>query len=184
MADVCLRSLDPKTGELEYRLSFWVAAIAFTCLYVIFPVSTGVAVPSNFVRAPTEPVETISSIIHVTADNIDIQMDTLDGEKSFHGTQMVAFQRNSESLEKVVLSPFERQGGRKLRVPAEIKKLLPPRVQAHKTEPVFRQTPKLDWFNTEEMPVEVQTAKVLDLAFLLHRDKASQVSFISRMVTL
>lgn len=131
--------------------------------------------PSNFDVAPAQHDGEVAPILHVTADNIDIQMDSFDGTKSLHGTQMVAFQRTSKPAATVIEIPSRGQGERRLHIPEEIQKLLPLKVQAHKIEPVFGAVPKLEWFACEEMPIGVQEARVSDLSFLLHRGKAPQV---------
>lgn len=54
--------------------------------------SPGAVIPDSINKMVSS---TSSEILHVTADNVDIQLDTLDGKKGFHSTQMVAFVRGA-----------------------------------------------------------------------------------------
>ena len=62
--------------------------------------STGAVTPPNMMHNKTSSVQS-PSLIHITADNIDIIPDTLDGKKSFHATQVVAFQRGAQTTDEI-----------------------------------------------------------------------------------
>ena len=59
----------------------------------------------------------------MTADNIDILNDTLDGINTFHATQMVAFQRGGASTDEILkaMKPSREQS---LSVPGELGKII------------------------------------------------------------
>lgn len=65
-----------------------------------FDKKTGTIVPMNF--KPVSDLDDADPILHVTADNIDILTDTLDGKSTFHAAQMVAFQRKGADTSKIL----------------------------------------------------------------------------------
>ena len=56
-----------------------------------FDPKSGVVVPPNF--KCQSHFNNSGLVLHIVADNIDISTDTIDGTKTFHATQMVAFRR-------------------------------------------------------------------------------------------
>ena len=115
-------------------------------------------------------------MLHITADNVDIQLDTLDGKRSFHGTQMVEFQRACSSLDNALGSAV-RSKEKSLLIPKAVGTLIPPAVAIGKVEPPDT-TFNLQWYSPEEQPVGAQQAWALDTAFLVYREQSSEVKNI------
>jgi len=76
-------------------------------------------------------------VLHITADNVDIQLDTLDKKKSFHGTQMVAFVRNGQNADGV-LSSINRSRRKSLKLPAALHTISHTNTSLHSAEPQFQ----------------------------------------------
>ena len=117
------------------------------------------------------PVPLIAPILHVTVDNVDIQMDTLDGKRSFHGTQMVAFQRGCSSMNDMLRSVI-RSKERSLQIPNELNTIVSASIIPGKTDPNFKIPASYKWYEYEDPPVGAQVARNKDIGFLLHRDHA------------
>ena len=81
-------------------------SLAQQTLQTLDKVTEAVTPPNLLAGLPPEhsQVSKRSPILQVTADNIDILTDTLDGKNTFHGTQMVAFQRGCASTDNVLES--------------------------------------------------------------------------------
>ena len=133
---VCLFN---KAGHcLSYRQLMSVdTALAKATLESLDP-STGAVIPPNLKPSEHEQTgEVTNKLIHVTADNIDILNDTLDGNNTFHATQMVAFQRGGASTDEILkaMKPSREQS---LSVPGELGKIIFPSGFKGKQEPVFQ----------------------------------------------
>lgn len=106
-------------------------------------------------------------VLHVTADNIDKQTDTLDGKNSFHATQMVVFQRGGASLDRILdrLTVTQKLS---LHVPDILTKIFEPNVPPQ-VEPVLQRSADLKWYGGNEKSDCVVNAEAKDLAFLFGR---------------
>ena len=82
-------------------------------------------------------VNTAKGILHITADNIDILSETLDGKGTFHATQMVAFMRGRFGT-NAVLSSLKASKAQTLQVPQSLNKIYPSKVILGKKELVFK----------------------------------------------
>lgn len=106
---------------------------------------------------------------HFTADNIDINDNTLDGKNTFHATQVAAWQRGPEDK-----SSFESIHAKKsdtsLTVPVEINQIKPANIIEGKSKPVFRNPVSLDMFKTPDNDNDyARSAQATDIAFHLMR---------------
>ncbi|KAK3926298.1 Variant surface glycoprotein ILTAT 1.24 [Frankliniella fusca] len=124
----------------------------------------GVVIPANLKQ---EPGRTSLALLHLTADNVDIQLDTLDGKKSFHGTQLVAFQRGARPLEEV-LSSITLSRLKSVKIPEAIQTVAKTNVKLNTIEPKIQEV-KEEWYETSEISESRQGAKVQDLTYLFHR---------------
>jgi len=73
---------------------------------------TGAVVPPN--NKHSSDFENRAPILLVTADNIDIMTDSLDGKKGFPATQMVAFQREGRDTSEVLNAVRVSKGPQKI----------------------------------------------------------------------
>ncbi|KAK3917998.1 Sialidase [Frankliniella fusca] len=126
--------------------------------------ASGVVIPANLKQ---EPGRTSLALLHLTADNVDIQLDTLDGKKSFHGTQLVAFQRGARPLDEV-LSSITLSRRKSVKIPEAIQTVAKTNVKLNTIEPKLQEV-KEEWYETSEISESRQGAKVQDLTYLFHR---------------
>lgn len=134
---------------------------------------TGAVYPPNVKPFSDFTDESYELILHVTADNVDIIIDTLDGKETFHGTQMVAFQRKgaetSHLLKDICLAKQTI-----LQIPKQLYEL-PLVPYFPKQEPHFGEPEDAFWydgsnpFNYEEMPKALRDSRVEELAFVISR---------------
>lgn len=139
--------------------------------------STGAVIPSNLIPYPSkDPQENpeiellpiVPPFLHITADNIDKITDTLDGKKSFHGTQMVVFQRGAKSTDQV-LNTLKMKQKVSLQVPEIMNEIFEPEAQPRE-EPVLTDAANLDWYAFEPKSDSVKVAESKDLAFIISRE--------------
>ncbi|CAG9814726.1 unnamed protein product [Phaedon cochleariae] len=86
-----------------------------------FDKETGAVTPPNF-KHMSEFGDNTVPVLHDTADNINLMLDSLDGKKVFNATQMVAFQREAEQTTEV-LSTMTLSKSTTLQVPPELNEL-------------------------------------------------------------
>ena len=106
--------------------------------------------------------------IHFTADNIDINEGTLDGQNTFHVTQYAAWQRGPESVGVLQnITPTKRAT---LKVPDEMNAILPAYIREETAEPQFKEDVKEEWFKqpVHDCPSALK-AVVMDTTFFLKR---------------
>lgn len=133
--------------------------------------STGAVIPSNLTPYPTGSQHDridIPPFLHITADNIDKITDTLDGKNSFHGTQMVVFQRGAKSSDHV-LSSLRLKQKVSLQVPAVMTKIFEPEIKP-RSEPVLISAAKLEWYASDPKAESVKIAESKDLSFIMSRE--------------
>ena len=106
--------------------------------------------------------------IHFTADNIDINEGTLDGQNTFHATQYAAWQRGPESVG--ILQNITPTKSTTLKVPDEVNTILPAYIREGTAEPQFKEDVKEEWFKQpiQNCPQAVQ-AEATDTAFFFKR---------------
>lgn len=143
--------------------------------------STGAVVPPHFIPAPiieqNESNLKPAPILQLTADNIDIQTDTLDGKKSFHATQIVAFQRGASSSASV-LHQVEIKKKLTFRIP-QILNHLPADPVLPSFSPTFEEPIKTNWYKRNaDVPESFHHSKATDMAFLLSRQNESEDNYI------
>ena len=90
------------------------------------------------------------SLIHITADNIDIIPDTLDGKKSFHATQVVAFQRGAQTTDEI-LQRVKVTGIRSLNVSQSLSVTRVCNYVLMKTEPLLPKPVCEEWYEQSYM---------------------------------
>ena len=102
--------------------------------------------------------------IHFTADNIDINEGTLDGQNTFHATQYAAWQRGPESVD--ILQNITPTKSTTLKVPDEVNTIF----LAYIREPQFKEDVEEEWFKQpiQNCPQAVQ-AETTDTAFFFKR---------------
>lgn len=134
--------------------------------------TTGAVVPPHFQSAAN--VDESDShlkpepILQLTADNIDIIMNTLDGKKSFHATQIVAFQRGVSPLINI-LNQIQIRKTSSFRIP-QILNQLPADPTLSTFSPIFKEPIKTSWYErNSDVPESLLDAKATDLSFLLSR---------------
>ena len=106
--------------------------------------------------------------IHFTADNIDINEGTLDGQNTFHATQYAAWQRGPESVGVLQnITPTKRAT---LKVPDEMNAILPAYIREGTAEPQFKEDVKEEWFKQpiHDCPSALK-AVAMDTTFFLKR---------------
>ena len=119
-------------------------------------------------------VNTTKSILHITADNIDILSEALDGKGTFHATQMVACMRGRFGT-SAVLSSLKASKAQTLQVPQSLNKIYPSKVILGKKEPVFKGEAKKEWFALRELEAKsVQKAHAADLAFVFRGQESTK----------
>lgn len=133
---------------------------------------TGAVIPPNTL-ASDKIVDTVPSktqsfipVLHVTADNIDLLTDTLDGKNTFHATQMVVFQRGGKSSDEVLDSIQVKNVPTSLSIP-EILNFLPEN-QIIESDPKFDEPVKIEWYNNSDSD-EIKKARAKDLTFFFSR---------------
>ncbi|XP_052128446.1 uncharacterized protein LOC127750548 [Frankliniella occidentalis] len=129
---------------------------------------SGVVIPANLKLSPGE---TSSALLHLTADNVDIQLDTLDGKKSFHGTQLVAFRRGARPLEEV-LGSITRSRRKSVKIPDAIQALDKTIVKLNTIEPKLQTELKTEWYDTSEISESRRSAKVRDFTYFFNRQQS------------
>lgn len=135
--------------------------------------STGAVIPPNLIPSdPEKTGEVTDRLVHVTADNIDILNDTLDGKNTFHATQMVAFQRGGATTDDI-LKEMKPSRVRSLSAPSELGSIILPSGFKEKQEPVFRKEfDKDEVFHFGEKRKCVVESEALDLSFIFTRQDA------------
>lgn len=129
--------------------------------------SSGAVTPPNMVtyhnaaRKFLDAETPFVPVLHITADNIDLLTDTIDGKNTFHATQMVVFQRGGESSDESLDSIRLKKST--LSVP-DILNVLPEN-QVLEEEPKFDFPVELEWYNDTDTR-EVKVARTKDFAFL------------------
>ena len=96
---------------------------------------TGAVIPPNLAEG---------RFIHFSADNIDINEGTLDGQKKFHATQIAAWQRGPEPVD--ILESIFPSKQTSLDVPEEMNTIFPSYVREGSAEPIFKQDVREEWF--------------------------------------
>lgn len=135
--------------------------------------STGAVIPPNIVSCD-EATKLFESaevpfvpVLHVTADNIDLLTETIDGKNTFHATQMVVFQRGGKSSDESLNTlRIEKGSSSCLQIP-EILNFLPEN-QLLEEEPKFNEPVKLDWYDDCDS-CEVKKARIKDFTFIASR---------------
>lgn len=134
--------------------------------------ATGAVTPPNIVKIEdaTKRFENSDTsfvpVLHITADNIDLLTDTLDGKNTFHATQMVAFQRGGESTDECLQSLEVKNGSSFLPVP-DILNFLPEN-QSVEEEPRFSKSVQLEWYDDIDT-VDIEKARAKDFTFAYAR---------------
>lgn len=134
--------------------------------------STGAVTPPNIVTSDTaakvfEDANTpFVPVLHITADNIDLLTDTIDGKNTFHATQMVAFQRGGKSSDESLNLIRIKNGPARLEIPAILNFL--PENEILEEEPRFNSPVKLEWYSDSDS-IDIKQARCVDLAFLYSR---------------
>ena len=123
---------------------------------------TGAVVPQNLVPG---------KFTHFTADNIDIADASLDGKNTFHATQFAAWQRGPEQYKLLNRLAFAKEST--LTIPEAMENLIAVEIAEGKTEPVFPQEVKPDWYKPPEGNSDIRKADSKDLAFILKRANAT-----------
>ncbi|KAL2094651.1 hypothetical protein ACEWY4_009370 [Coilia grayii] len=96
---------------------------------------TGAIIPANLVQG---------RFIHFSADNIDINEGTLDGQNTFHATQYAAWQRGPISVDPLEnVSPTQQVT---LKVPEEMNIILPLYIREGIVEPDLNEKVCEQWF--------------------------------------
>lgn len=131
---------------------------------------TGAVTPPNFRPRASEDGTIKSPIIQFTADNIDLMMDTLDGKKTFHATQMVAYQRGSMDTSHCLRS-LQPNKYRKFAVPDILKKTLSVS-SVTQQQPVFKDSVNVEWYEPKPDSNCIKSAKASDFVFLCQRQDA------------
>ena len=110
----------------------------------------------------------------MTADNIDILLtDTLDGKKTFHATQMVAFQRRAADTDSI-LDKIEIKSNKRFKIPFELNELSQV-IPIDNRKPQFSKPVNTDWFKVSDatdlelMTPDVLRSRVEDMTFALAR---------------
>lgn len=110
----------------------------------------------------------IQSATWKSADNIDINEGTLDGQNTFHATQCAAWQRGPESVGILqnILHPLREQP----KVPDEKNAILPAYIREGTAEPQFKEDVKGEWFKQpiQDCPSALKTV-AMDTTFFLKR---------------
>ena len=106
------------------------------------------------------------NFVHLSADNIDILDETMDGKNMFHARQIAAWQRGTEDMSLLYgVSPSKK---RSLKVPESIDKI--ERIVIRRSNPVFIKAVKTTWYDQAEDNKGVkQAARETDLAFNMLR---------------
>ena len=118
---------------------------------------TGSIIPTNL---------TEKRFIHFSADNIDINEETLDGQNTFRATQYAAWQKGQESGDLLQnITPTQQ---RSLKIPEEIHAGLPVYIREGGFEPEFQTKVCEQWFQQKlsECPA-AQKDVATDTAFHL-----------------
>ena len=125
----------------------------------------GTVIPSNLAQ---------ENFIHFTADNIDINEGTLDGQDTFHATQYAAWQRGPESVS--ILQNITPTQSATLKVPDEMNAILPAYIREGTAEPQLKEV-KEEWFNQTitDCPAALK-AEATDMAFFLERQNENPKS--------
>lgn len=143
--------------------------------------TTGSVVPPHFQSAEIIKHENQQllhePILQITADNIDIIADTLDGKNSFHGTQVVAFQRGASSSSASILSEIEMKPKVAFRIPAVLSRI-PPEPTLPPFSPNFAKPIITDWYKRDVNVTEsVKNAKAMDMSFLICRQNELESNY-------
>lgn len=142
--------------------------------------STGAVVPPHFQPATSigqDESQLPEPILQITADNIDIIADTLDGKKSFHGTQVVAFQRGASSSASI-LDKIEIKNKVAFRIPAVLNQL-PPDPILPSFLPTFSKPINTNWYRKHaDVPKSMEHAKATDMTFLLCRQNEAEKNYV------
>lgn len=134
--------------------------------------STGAVTPPNIVSCDDATklfegaIEPFVPVLHITADNIDLLTDTIDGKNTFHATQMVVFQRGGKSSDDSLNMIQVKKGSSCLQVP-EILNFLPEN-QPLEEEPKFNKTVELEWYDDSDC-CSVKEARTKDFTFIYTR---------------
>lgn len=139
--------------------------------------STGAVVPPNFQPAANiEQENSPEPILQITADNIDIIADTLDGKNSFHGTQIVAFQRGASSSTSI-LDKLKIKKKIAFRIPAILSQL-PPEPVLPSYSPTFSKPINTNWYKRHKCVESLKHAKATDMSFLLCRQNETENNYM------
>lgn len=106
--------------------------------------------------------------IHFSADNIDINEGTLDGQNTFHATQYAAWQRGPESVD--LLESIYPTTETTLKVPEEMNMILPAYILEGSAEPEFKDPVQEEWYEqqVDDCSAAVK-AEAADMAFHMIR---------------
>ena len=106
--------------------------------------------------------------IEFSADNIDINEGTLDGQNYFHATQFAAWQRGPELVGLLQKISPTRQAT--LKVPEETNAILPAYIREGCAEPQFKEKVREEWY---QQPINdcytALMAEATDMAFFIKR---------------
>ena len=127
--------------------------LAESVLYSLDP-NTGSVIPPNLVQG---------KFVHISADNIDILDETMDGKNTFHATQLAAWQRGAET--NTLLENLKPSTKRCLNVPESMNAIYP--VEVKRGSPVFSKEVTVKNDNNV-----VRTAQATDVAFNMLQQKA------------
>lgn len=143
--------------------------------------STGAVSPPNIVNyedatklfeGATEP---FAPVLHITADNIDLLTDTIDGKNTFHATQMVVFQRGGKSSDDILNTIRVSKRSSRLEIP-EILNFLPENELLEEV-PKFKKPVELDWYDDSDSR-DVKKARTKDFTFIYTRHDKPDVDKI------
>ena len=166
---------------MSYRNILQADTTSATVTLQKFESKCGAVIPPNFNHAD-EFRDSAVSVLHVTADNINIMLDSLDGKKMFNATQMVAFQRKGVDTSDI-LRTTKLSKATTLHVPPELNELCTIDSFA-KHEPDFLQPVDLNRFKASDpidfsrMTKSVLASRVEDITFAVSRaDSELQVGW-------
>lgn len=134
--------------------------------------STGAVTPPNIVSCDDATklfegaIQPFVPVLHITADNIDLLTDTIDGKNTFHATQMVVFQRGGKSSDDSLNTIQVKKGSSCLLVP-DILNFLPEN-QLLEEEPKFKKPVDLKWYDDSDS-CDVKEARTRDFTFIYTR---------------
>lgn len=124
-----------------------------------------VIIPLNFMHTA------LPGYLRYANDNIDINVESLDGKGSFHASQTAAFRRNTPDEEANQIH-IKYTNMRSLKVPPEFHELQSVNIGSSKPEPVFPQAVNMSYYEPDKG--ETTEANLADLAWILCRQNVPE----------